>query len=151
MASNSKPLVYVIGSLRQPERVQEVAARLRLEGYQVFDDWLAAGKEADDYLYAYEQSRGRSCSEALQGYAAKHIFALDHYHLDKAPIVVLVLPAGKSAHLELGWALGRGKKGFILLNGEPERIDVMYQFATAICNDLDELVQRMGAVLWTTL
>lgn len=141
-----KPVVYLIGSLRQPERVQMVASRLRDAGFDVFDDWVSAGRDADDHLYAYEKARGHSCKEALRGFAARHIFSLDRYHLDRANIVVLVLPAGRSGHLELGWALGRGKKGFILLDGEPDRIDVMYQFADGICDDVDELVRKLEAL-----
>ena len=39
--------LYVIGSLRNPA-VPQVAKRLREAGFLVFDDWYAAGPEADD-------------------------------------------------------------------------------------------------------
>ncbi len=40
--------VYVIGSLRNP-KIANVAETLRQRlGVEVFDDWLAAGPEADD-------------------------------------------------------------------------------------------------------
>jgi len=39
--------LYLIGSLRNP-RVPEVAEILRWNGHLVFDDWYAAGPEADD-------------------------------------------------------------------------------------------------------
>ena len=72
--------VNVIGSLRNPA-VPELSARLRAEGYEVFDDWYAAGPEADDYWQKYEQARGRSYREALDGHAANHVFDYDTYHL----------------------------------------------------------------------
>src|ERR1700679_1549583 len=109
--------IYVIGSLRNP-KVPELAGRLRREGHFVFDDWYAAGEKADDEWQKYEQQRGHSYSEALRGYAARHVFSFDYKHLDEATDVVLVTPAGKGGHLELGWAIGRGKKGYILLDKE---------------------------------
>lgn len=50
---------------------------------------------------------------------------------------VLVLPCGRSAHLELGYAIGAGKPTFILLaEGEPE---LMYKMSPYLCADMDEL------------
>ena len=54
-----------------------------------------------------------------------------------------ILPAGKSGHLELGYFIGSGKRGYILLNGEPERFDVMYKFATKVCNNKEELLMEL--------
>lgn len=130
--------VYLIGSLRNPQ-IPAIAARLRREGYEVHDDWFAAGPEADDYWKKYEQGRERSYPEALKGKAARLVFGFDHDNLDAADIAILALPAGRSGHLELGWALGRGKQGYVLLD-DPERWDVMYQFASGVCSNVDELV-----------
>ena len=53
---------------------------------------------------------------------------------------MLVLPAGKSGHLEAGYLIGQGKPVYILLAGEPERFDVMYNFAAGVYTSLDELI-----------
>ena len=121
--------VYLIGSLRNPQ-VPCIARALRLYDYDVFDDWYAAGPEADDHWQRYEQGRGHSFAEALQGYAAGHVYAYDRAHLNRCDMGVLLMPAGKSAHLELGFMAGLGKRTFILLDKEPERYDVMYKFAS---------------------
>lgn len=134
-------MIYLIGSLRNPE-VPLIANSLRAEGHEVFDDWFAAGPEADDKWRDYEKSRGHSYLEALHGYAARNVFAFDKCHLQRASRVVLVLPAGKSGHLELGWALGRGIPGYILLDS-PDRWDVMYQFATAVVTSVEELIKEL--------
>jgi hypothetical protein len=120
-------MIYIIGSLRNPQ-IPVIGNKLRELGQEVFDDWHGAGHEADDKWKEYEQLRGRSYREALQGYAAKHVFAFDRTHLDRADSVLLVLPAGRSGHLEFGYSVGQGKKGYILLD-DPDRWDVMYQFA----------------------
>jgi nucleoside 2-deoxyribosyltransferase len=119
-------MIYLIGSLRNP-KIPQVATALRQAGYKVFDDWHAAGPEADDYWRSYEQGRGRSYQEALQGYAADHVFEFDKTHLDRCDTGVLVLPAGRSAHAELGYMKGCGKRTFVVLEeADPERWDVMY-------------------------
>lgn len=132
-------MIYLIGSLRNPE-IPKIANRLREAGFETFDDWFAAGPEADDYWRDYERGRSHNFSQALCGHAARHVFQFDREHLERADIVVLALPAGKSGHLELGWALGRGKRGFILLD-DPERWDVMYQFATGVFDNLEDLIE----------
>jgi hypothetical protein len=135
-------MIYLIGSLRNPN-VPLVADELRTWGFEVFDDWYAAGPEADDYWRDYEMGRGHNFTKALKGYAARHVFSFDHHHLDRATTVILLMPAGKSGHLEFGWAVGRGKKGYILLDGEPERFDVMYQFAHGVFTNMRQLVDQL--------
>lgn len=135
--------IYLIGSLRNPS-VPILANEIRKEGFDVFDDWFAAGEIADDSWRDYEKGKGHTFQQALKGYAAKHVFEFDYFHIQRADIGVMVLPAGKSGHLELGWMLGQGKPGFILFEKEdPERFDCMYQFATACCNNLDELKKEL--------
>lgn len=135
-------MIYLIGSLRN-EKVPIIANKLREVGHEVFDQWYGAGPEADDYWQKYSKGKGLSYKEALADHGAQHVYNFDRRFLDLASTVVLVLPAGKSGHLELGYALGRGKKGFILLDGEPERYDVMYNFATAVCMDFEELLDEL--------
>ena len=55
----------------------------------------------------------------------------------------MLMPAGKSGHLELGYIIGRGKPGYILFDGEPERYDVMVQFATGIFFNKQELFDKL--------
>lgn len=136
--------IYLIGSLRNPE-VPKVAEKLRIAGFEVFDDWYAAGPEADDCWQRYETARGRSYAEALHGYAAKHVYEFDKYHLDRCDMAVLLLPAGKSGHLELGYVAGLGKPTFIYLDKTPERYDVMYQFASGgVHTDYFSLVRALA-------
>lgn len=135
-------MVYLIGSLKNP-RVPELANLLREEGTEVFDEWHGAGPEADDFWQAYEKARGRKFAEALQGHAAQHICGFDKKFLDLCDAAVLVMPAGKSGHLELGYVIGSRKPAFILLDGEPERFDVMYALATGVFTTIDQLLERL--------
>lgn len=134
-------MIYLIGSLRNPT-VPTIAKRLREEGLDIFVEWYAAGPNADDCWRDYEKGQGFSYIEALSRPAAKNVFDFDKRHLDAASTVVLCLPAGRSGHLELGYSIGKGKKAYILLD-DPERWDVMYQFATGIFTNLEELVEEL--------
>jgi nucleoside 2-deoxyribosyltransferase len=125
------PNVYTIGSLRNPE-VPVIAEDLRKLGFSVFDDWYSAGPHADDSWRDHERFKGHTVLDALDGAAARHVFAFDKKHLDLADCATLILPAGRSGHLELGYFVGTGKPGYILMEGEPERYDVMYRFAEKV-------------------
>ncbi len=136
--------LYLIGSLRN-EKIPAIASQLReaVPGLEVFDDWYAAGPEADDYWKQYEQEKGSSYEQALKGYAARHVFEFDREHLDSSDIVVLVLPAGKSGHLELGYSIGSGKRAYILLDADDVRWDVMYAFASDVFRTTEELINAI--------
>lgn len=134
--------IYLIGSLRNPV-VPEIARDLRREGFDVFDDWHAAGPEADDFWQKYETFRGHDYAEALAGYAAQHVFNFDKFHLNRCDAAVLLLPAGKSGHLELGYAIGKGKPGFILMDKKVDRFDVMYNFSSGVFFDLQSLITKL--------
>jgi len=134
--------VYIIGSLRN-EKIPQVGNTLRDHGWDAFDDWYGAGHEADDKWRDYENLRGRSHQEALYGFAAKHVFEFDKRHLDRCDLAVLVMPAGKSGHLELGYFVGSGKPGFILFDAVPERYDVMHQFANEVFYSVDEMLVKL--------
>jgi hypothetical protein len=132
--------IYIIGSMRNP-RVPEVAQALRGIGLDAYDDWHSSGPESDDFWMKYEKARGRTYKEALAGVHANNVFELDKKHLDRCDACVLVMPAGKSGHLELGYMRGCKKPGYILLDGaQPERFDIMSLFATAIFDTLDEML-----------
>lgn len=137
------PVIYLIGSLRNPE-VPCIAQSLREEfpKTEIFDDWYAAGPRADDHWRDYEHAKGLTFAQALQGAAARNVYEFDRRNISRADAVVLVCPAGKSGHLELGWALGQGTPGFIYLDS-PDRWDVMYQFATGVTAELVELMEML--------
>lgn len=139
------PLIYLIGSLRN-SNVPKIGDELRSAGFEVFDEWHSAGEIADDSFRDYCNGRGLTYKQALKTYAAKHIFEFDRKHISRADIVVLVMPAGKSGHLELGWALGQGKYGYVMFEEIPERYDQMYQFANDIFLSKEEMIDELRRI-----
>ena len=146
--------IYIIGSLRNP-KVPVLAETIRKAfgpAVEVFDDWFAAGPEADDYWKTYEQGRGRVLEQAMEGHAVNHVYRYDRIHLIRADIVVLALPAGKSGHLEFGFACGLrevlgGKACFIFREPQEERWDAMYRFADTVATGTTQLLDAIGEKL----
>jgi hypothetical protein len=77
--------------------------------------------------------------------ALEHPTALDGYGRDMAALrhcdaCVLVLPCNRSAHLELGWAAGAGKRTAVYIP-EPQEPELMYRMLDAVLVNASELVQ----------
>lgn len=140
-------IIYLIGSLKN-KNIPIIGKELRELGFEVFDDWFSPGPEADDFWRKYEKLKGSTYKQALSGWAGKHIYEFDKFHIDRSDIGILCMPAGKSAHLELGYMIGQGKLGYILFDEEPERWDVMTLFSKEnggdICFSLKELKEKLS-------
>lgn len=77
----------------------------------------------------------------LQDERVQKAFREDKQWLDWADAVLLILPAGRSAHLEAGYAKGRGKLLVIWQAAFPRgEFETMYGFADLITNDPLEVV-----------
>jgi len=139
--------IYLIGALKNELRIPEIGNSLRTEGYDVMDEWITPGEHADENWQRYEKIRGRNYKEALKGRAATNIFMFDRSYIDVFDVAILIMPCGKSGFLELGYAKGRSKKTFIFLDGkDPERYDIMPNFADKICLTLEELIQELKTI-----
>lgn len=73
-----------------------------------------------------------------------HPVAIDGYGKDfaameRADAFVLVLPCGRSAHLELGWAVGAGKRTAILLE-DPAEPELMYRMVDYLAPTVEDLM-----------
>lgn len=136
--------VYVASSWRNTESPY-VVAQLREAGHDVFDfrnprpgDHGFGWREIDPAwaTWSPEQHRANlSHPRAIAG------FQSDMDGLIGAEAVVLVLPCGRSAHLEAGYAKGAGKRLIILLSsGEPE---LMYKMADCLALSMGEVLAAL--------
>jgi len=81
--------------------------------------------------------------KALDHPLAEAGFQADKAAMEKADTFVLVLPCGRSAHTELGWAIGQGKRTAILTqNGEEP--ELMYKMADYITKSVFDLLGWLG-------
>ena len=79
----------------------------------------------------------------LRSPIASHGFINDLRAMQWADVCVLLLPCGRSAHLEAGWFCGQGKR-CIILTQDGEEPELMALLATDICVDMDEVLSLLA-------
>ena len=109
--------IYVASSWRNPWQ-PGVVELLRGLKHEVYDFRAPAPgvsgfgwSQIDDWWKGWTPSQYRA---ALDHPMARRGFANDFDAMKWADAIVLVLPCGSSAHLELGWGCGAGKKTAVL-------------------------------------
>jgi hypothetical protein len=86
-------------------------------------------------------------TEYLAGIAhprAEEGFTHDFDAMKRADACVMVLECGKSAHLEMGWMTGQGKRTCIFLPYEMAVPELMYKMCDAIVTNFMDLLEWLG-------
>jgi hypothetical protein len=140
--------IYVASSWRN-ERQPAVVQMLRAEGHDVYDFRNPApgntGFRWSDIDADWQNWTPVQYRAALSHRIAVAGFASDFDAMKWADTFVMVQPCGRSAHLELGWAVGAGKETVILLaEGEPELMVKMVDHV--FCTEA-EIVEALGGSL----
>lgn len=129
--------IYLAGSFRYVNEVRALAQKIRFYNYEVY-----CFCDEDTVAYKYS-TRIRvtgvagqcNAQTAIQHDDVKQICAANFYKLEKADVVIVALPCGKSAHLEAGWAIAKGKKVYVygkLIVGD---FDAMYCLTHGVFNE----------------
>ena len=139
--------VYVASSWRNHTQ-PIVVEQLRVWGHEVYD-FQHPYPGNDGFRWAdidpqWEMWSAQQFIQALTSDLAHEGFLSNARALRAADAVVMVMPCGRSSHLELGWAAGAGKPTAILLDGpcEPE---LMYKLAGFITTNLAEIGRWLAA------
>lgn len=133
--------VYIAASWRTPQQPDAVAL-FREAGHEVYDfrDNGFGWREVDpawpswshaDYLMALVHPRARDG------------FLRDKAMLDSCDACVLLVPSGRSAHLELGYAIGKGKLSVVVLLETPVVPDLMYLLADRRAVTLPQAIRQL--------
>ena len=134
--------IYVASSWRNA-RQPEVVRALSQDGHQTYDfhnphpspsafQWSEIDPDWQDW-------QANSFRQALEHPLAERGFQSDLNAIRQAHALVLVLPCGRSAHLEAGWAAGQGKPVCVLLDQQNEP-ELMYKMASHLATSLPELL-----------
>jgi nucleoside 2-deoxyribosyltransferase len=132
--------IYVASSWRNDFQPYVVAC-LRNIGHDVYDFKNPAEGDNGFHWSEIDPNWKEWTPEQLRE-AHKHPLAVAGFKKDmdaliECDICVLVMPCGRSAHLEAGYAVGAGKPTAILLaDGEPE---LMYKMAR-VCTNIEEVL-----------
>lgn len=134
--------IYVASSWKNVIQPAVVAA-LRSLGHVVYDfrhpepgDDGFSWREIDGGWESWSPTQFR---DALKHPTAARGFGFDERALREAGATLLVLPCGKSAHLELGYAIGRGQRTAIFMP-EQDTPELMYRWSQLLTS-WDELTR----------
>jgi hypothetical protein len=141
--------IYVASSWRNEAKQQETVRRLRGSGHVVYDFRNPA---PGDSGFGWRQCATpeqlsyprRFRDEVLTHPIAIAGFGLDMNALRTADATVLVLPCGRSAHLELGYAVGAKQRTLVLLDDPMSEPELMYLMCSDICVTLDEVIEKLA-------
>lgn len=140
--------IYVASSWRNPIQ-QEIVAVLRNAQHDVYDfrnpapgqHGFAWSEVNPDWL---QWTPDQFVRDLYSGHpAVKRGFKLDKSALDWADCCVCVLPCGRSAHLEAGYAIGQGKKTIFYLHPDKFEPELMYLLGDGCVTGFDELVAAL--------
>lgn len=139
-AKGKQRRIYIASSWTNASDVQRLASILRLHGHEVFDFTDSENRPdgLENYVFDYREWCDYTNTdpdavdwiEFLLWPPTEKAFASDKAGLDWADTVVLLLPSGRSSHLEAGYAVGQGKTLFIYGDLPLGEFDAMYLFAT---------------------
>ena len=138
--------VYLASSWRNVEQPNAIIS-LRDAGHEVYDFRNPPGGIPNGFRWSELDPEWQSWTAAhyrinLRKPLARRGFLSDFNGMKWADVGVLLLPCGRSAHLELGWMAGAGKKTIIWTrNGEEP--ELMALLATQICISLYEVLEAL--------
>ena len=94
-----------------------------------------------DIASDWEDWSSEELIDGLEHPLASKGFKSDMDALDWAEALVMVMPCGRSSHLELGYAVGQRKKTVVLLSqSEPE---LMYKMADYLVTDTEQMLHAL--------
>lgn len=149
--------IYVASSWRN-KYFDEIVAVLRAAGHTVYDfknaqnafSWQqlvgALISAKTNYRYKHGDTwPGSTLRAALVHPLCERGFNQDMINLMNCDTCVLVLPCGKSAHLEAGWATGARKKVIVHIPpGVETEPELMYMMCKEITTTNQELLEALA-------
>lgn len=140
--------IYVASSWRNQIQ-QDIVLLLRKAGHAVYDfrnpvpgkNGFAWGEVNRDWLQWTPEQFAR---DLYSGHPViERGFARDKEALDWADTCVLVLPCGRSAHLEAGYSAGQGKKTIFFLHPDKFEPELMYRLGDACVTTTSALLAAL--------
>ena len=137
--------IYLASSWKMAKQVKMWQAFLQQHGHKV-DAFCSSlnGRFVFDFS-EIENYKSMDAISILKNSKVQKSFHEDKKWLDWADVCLLILPAGRSAHLEAGYAKGKGKLLIIWQNEYTKgEFDVMYGLTDLITEDCNEIINLLA-------
>jgi hypothetical protein len=135
----------VITRWRNKVEAEELIEKLRAKGKKVYSFFEGDGSvqslKSDGIKYTPLEfmQKYESISDWRNDLGVRKIFEVDLAALKNSENVILLLPAGKSAHIEAGIAYGLGKK--LILIGEQKETESLYLIFDKVYKDTASFIK----------
>lgn len=126
---------FIASSSRNKDRIIELTQKLRQKGKTVYS-FLEANPLKKLISDEIDVKNWRESE------MNKFIFEKDMKPLKKSECLILLLPAGKSGHIEAGIAYGLGMRCIFI--GEPEETDSLYLIFSEDYPNIDKFVDSLN-------
>ena len=140
--------IYVASSWRN-NQYEDVLGELLIAGHEIWD-WRDPPTGTppfrwQDIVPDYTHGHAMDTDQFLNVIEQPH--AIEGFHADFkgmqwCDLGVLLLPAGRSAHIEAGWIRGQAKDLYIIRPDDQEP-DLMHKLTSAIFKDVNTLVRHL--------
>lgn len=138
---------FIASRWRNKDAVLSLTEKLRARGKTVYcfiesdgtENEILARKDShapEEYMQLFENTPNWQSNSAI-----RHLFEIDMDALKNSKALILLLPAGKSAHIEAGVAFGMKKK--CILIGEQKEAESLYLIFAESYQTIDEFIDGL--------
>ncbi len=138
---------FIASRWRNKETVLELTEKLRAKGKSVYCFIEGDGTEyaLKDFEEKHTPEEFMQKFESIPDWTTdprvKEIFDVDMNALKESESLILLLPAGKSAHVEAGAAYGMGKR--CILIGEQKEAESLYMIFSEFYKTIDAFIENV--------
>ena len=132
----------IISKFRNKKQVDYLVNKLKEKGKTCYNfcdipaDPSNSNADPEEQMKAFENVKDFFNDEHF-----RHAFEEDLEGLKNAEIVIILLPAGNSVHMEAGLAFGLNKK--LVLIGEPEKPETLYLMFEERYGNIEEFLNSV--------
>lgn len=138
---------FIASRWRNKATVLDFARKIEAKGKTVYNFIEGDGSdyELKDMEEKYEPEEFMKMFESIPDWqnskAIKEIFKVDIDALKDSETVLLLLPAGKSAHVEAGVSYGMGKRTILI--GEQKEAEPLYMIFDEMYGSIDQFIESL--------
>lgn len=139
---------FIAARWRNKDKVMELAKKIESKGKTVYNFVEGDGTEYElkDSEKKYSPEEFMNKFESIPNWRSdpkvQEIFDVDMNALKESEKLVLLLPAGKSAHIEAGVAYGMGKHCVVI--GEQKETESLYFIFSEFYENIDDFIASLN-------
>ncbi len=132
---------FIASRWRNRDKVLKLVQKLREKGKTVYSFFESSAvshrinNDPKEYMKHFEKRDWQNDPYV------KEVFNQDMEGLKESECLVMLLPAGNSAHIEAGIAYGMGKK--CILVGIPDKAESLYKIFSEVYPTIDEFIDTL--------